>query len=209
MKKFLLIALTAVAVVVAVAQSRVSVSFRNCDDLAMRGLLGVMNGYQITATVHTDSLDARFFEMWLVKSHDGKLSRRLIGFTPVQKDSTEICFTVMAVDSLNAWLSVDPCGGHRTGLNIPTFNCLLIECVSRDGYAAGDTIPLMAYSPGRATKYDLGNGLIADAYDICGVRNSCLHPKKWYSEFGISDLYYIEAIPVREIDYRKLTAGGR
>lgn len=208
MRKILLI-LIVLSAVSAAAWGRVNIIFKNCDDRQVLGLLGVMNGYQITATVHTDSLDAGFFEMWLVKSHEGKLSRRLIGFTPVQKDSTEICFTVMAADSLNAWLSVDPCGGHRTGLNISTFNCLLIECVSREGYAAGDTIPLMAYSPGRATKYDLGNGVIADAYDICGVRNSCIHPKKWYSEFGISDLYYIEAIPVCEIDYLKLTAGGR
>lgn len=206
MKKLLLIVMAAVAVASAAAGSRVSVKFRNCDDPAMRGLLGALGGYQITATVHADGIDARFYEMWLVKSDEGKLSRKLFGFAPVRPDSTEFCFTAVTVDSMNVWLSVEPCGGRRVKLSIPTVSSLLIECERPDGYAPGDTIQLMAFSPGRATEFDLGNGKKVTAYDICGVRNACISPAEWYSRFNIPLLYYVEAVPVSRVDYSKLSA---
>lgn len=185
------------------AQSRIETRFnQKFNDLQFMGLLGVIDACQVTATIYADSIDAKFYELWMVKNNKGAETRSLFGFIPVQPDSTDICITVMAIDSLCAKVCVTPVGSGSRKVMMPTYQCLLIECVNKTGYAVGDTIPLMAYSTGHFTKRSI-NGNVFDAMDVCGVRFSGIHPSKWYEKFNIKDFIYFEVVPVKEIDYNK------
>lgn len=185
------------------AQSKVTIGFhQKYDDVQFMGLLGLIDACQVTATIHADSIDAKFYELWMVKNNEGIETRSLYGYMPLRPDSTDICITVMAVDSLNAKVYVTPQITTGKMVSMPTNNCLLIECVNKNGYIAGDTIPLMAYSTGHFTKHRI-NGTVFDAMDVCGVRFSEIHPSKWYEKFNIKDFIYFEVVPVKEIDYNK------
>ena len=184
------------------AQEMVNVSFKNSDDPSVISMLRAFDGYQVKATISGGNNDARFYELWLVKNHDDCISKTFYGFVPAATDSTDIVFTSIVSDSLAAFLSTSVTA--RCAMKLPTASCLLIELVKNEGYAQGDTIPLVAYSTGKPTKYDLGKGNVVEGFDICGVRYSGVHPSQWYARFGIRDCYYIEAVPVKEIDYTKL-----
>ena len=190
------------------AQNPVKTSFRQNDDMQLSGLLGLLDACQITATIHYDDNDARYYELWLVEQHNGKTTRHILGFAPVMPDSTSICVTTMAADSATVNVYVTPSNTRRLACSIPTGNALLIECHNEKGYEYGDTIPLMAYSTGHMKKYDLGNGNMVDSFDICGVRYSGLHPSQWQSKFNITNSLYIEAVPVKEMDFKKFKFRG-
>lgn len=185
------------------AQSRIETMFnQKFNAPQFMGLLGVVDACQVTATIRADSIDAKFYELWMVKDNEGVETRSLFGFIPVQSDSTDICITVMAADSLSAKVYVTPAISVSKKVSMPTSQCLLIECVNKTGYAVGDTIPLMAYSTGHFTKRSI-NGTVFDAMDVCGVRFSGIHPSKWYEKFNIKNFIYFEVVPVKEIDYNK------
>lgn len=184
------------------AQGIVSVSFNNSDNPSVVSMLRAFDGSQIKATIRGGNNDVKFYELWLVKNHEDCISKKLYGFIPACMDSTDIVFTSIASDSLSAYISTS--ATTRCAMKLPTASCMLIEVIKDEGYAQGDTIPLVAYSTGKPTKYDLGQGNVVEGFDICGVRYSGIHPSQWYIRFGIRDCYYIEAVPVKEIDYTKL-----
>ena len=204
MKRLAISAIMLLSIIIGNAQATANISFKDCDDPSVASMLRALNGYQIKATIKGTNPDARFYELWLVKNHEGQLSRKLYGFIPAGTDSTEIVFTSIPSDSLNAYISTYPPVAMRHTMHLPTASCILIECVKEGGYAPEDTIPLVAYSTGKPTKYDLGNGAVVNGFDICGVRYSGTHPSQWHIKFGIRDCYYMEAIPAKAIDYTKL-----
>ena len=186
------------------ARGKGYVSFDSSDDPAAISLLYALDACQVKATIKGGEPETKFFELWLVKNNLGQLSRELYGFIPAKADSTDIVFTSVVADSLTAYLSTFPTVCRRRTMNLPTANCLLIECVNEEGYALGDTIPLVTFSSGKRTRINLGNGAMTEGFDVCGVRYSGIHPSLWNSEFGIGEFYYVEAVPVKEIDYNKL-----
>lgn len=198
--KTLISLILAVMSLTATAALPVTLSFRQNDDLKIGGLLGVLDACQITADIHADSIDARYYQLWMVASREGVIDRTMMGFVPVTPDSTSVCITAMAHDSMTVNVYVVPATSRRFTVSLPSSGCLLIDCVNKDGYERGDTIPLMAYSPGIHSQVNLGNGKLADVYDICGLRYSEVHPSQWHERFGIPYYLYFEAIPVTRIE---------
>lgn len=198
--KALVSLILAVMSLTAAATLPVTLSFRQNDDPRIGGLLGILDACQIIADIHADSTDARYYQLWMVALREGIADRTMMGFVPVKPDSTSVCITVMAHDSVTVNVYVTPATSGRFTLSLPSSRCLLIDCVNRDGYECGDTIPLMAYSPGIHRQVNLGNGKLVDAFDICGLRYSGVHPSRWHERFGIPAYIYFEAVPVKRIE---------
>lgn len=171
-------------------------------DREMRGLLGAMGAEQLSVKIHADSIDAKFYEFWLVDRDSVKTERRILGFAQIEPDSTEICVTVVPADSVTAHIFVTPSNSPRITKILPPSHFVLIECLSQKSFSESDTIPLIAYSPGIEKIFDIG-GKPVTASDICGVRFSGLHPADWPVKLGTGRCIYLEAIPVSNIDYSK------
>lgn len=185
----------------AMAAGPVTLTFRQNDNAQHDGFLGVLDACQITADIHTGPSHPKYYKLSMVTSIDGNETRSVVGYVNARPDSTSICVTIMATDSATAMIYVTPRCASRQKFSMPTANCLLIDCDYKEGYEPGDTIPLMAYSTGILRKFDLGNGTITNAYDICGLRYSQLHPSKWHEQFKIPAYTYIEAIPTDKIEF--------
>ena len=200
MKKLFALLLAAMSLTM-MATGPDTLTFRQNDNTEISGILGVLNACQITADVHDDSISAKYYELSAVTVIDGHETRERLGIINTSPDSTSICITVMATDSASAMVYVMPHSTTRKKISVPTDNCLLIDCCHDEGYERGDTITLMAYSPGIRRKFDLGDGKVVDAFDICGLRYSQVHPSEWHERFKIPSYVYFEAIPVNKIAF--------
>ena len=189
-------------VLVSFAKSPITVKFKEySDNPEITGLLGILDAYQVTVTLYADSLEAKYYSLWLVTCQGDEFRRKLLGYYPIMPDSTKITITSMNRDSLNAVIHVgDICGYYpRHQVSIPTEGRLLIACNYDWNFGENDTIPLMGYSQGIHKKFKMGEG-----FDICGLRFSKLNPLKWKEKFNLSDYLYLEAIPVKEMNFPEL-----
>jgi len=141
-----------------------------------------------------DSLRGKAYDLWQTIRINGNVARTRVASIQAHSDTISLCFAVQAVDSVHVKCIVSPTAIQPTELTFPNTQCLLIECINDEGYMLADTIPLVAYSIGRPCKMKL-NGMVYDAFDICGVRNSHIHPALWAESFGIANCIYYEAVP--------------
>lgn len=186
------------------AGSRITLDFTEYpDNPELEGLMRLLDATQVTATLHADSLSGKYYELWMVTSHNGAESSSMIGYKPITDDSTKIVISAMPKDSMTVIFSTAPYIGALQTVSTPTENHLLIGCEYGMEYTETDTIPLAGYSTGIPIKYDLGNGIVSDAWYICGVRYSKVNPSQWYSRYGFTDYVYFEAVVVKEPDYSK------
>lgn len=182
----------------------VTVKFKEyTENTEIASILSLLDASQVKATLYADSIDASYYEIWMVEQSDNDSKRTKIGYKLIEPDSTQIIFTSLPKDSLNAVFSLSrlSSGAPRVTASIVTANHLLIGCDYEWEFSKNDTIPLVVYSTGIHRKYDLGNGQILDGFDICGLRYSKVRPSNWKEEYGLSDYLYFEAIPVKEIYY--------
>lgn len=192
------------------ADDKVKVTFDYKNNLETQGLIGLLDADQLKATLHLKGGDFKFYEVLMTSIRNGKKEyHRIIGFLPIMPDSTQLCVTTMAVDSMNCIVYVSPSIGAKIKVEMPTNQCLLIDYRNEDGYTPGDTIPLMAYSTGICKEMDLGNGHTVKAHDICGLRFSKIPLSEWHKTFNIPSYIYFEAVPVKSIDYGKLFNAGK
>lgn len=187
----------------AFATQPISVGFKeHIEDEEIAGILQLLDASQVTATLYADSLDAKFYEIWMVERSENESNRTKLGYKKIEPDSTKITFTGFAKDSLNAIISLVhiSAGNPRVEVKFPTSHHMLIGCDYEWKFAETDTIPLVGYATGIPVKYDLGNGNIVDAYHVCGIRFSKVNPSKWKDEYDLSDYLYFEAVPVKEMN---------
>lgn len=187
----------------AYSAGRVGVTYVQNENKEMRGLMQLMDAYQIKAVIHAEESAYKFYEVLMNVRKGDSTEVSLLGFVPIEPDSTEIVVSAAALDSTRCAVSIVPGGILRKIVEIPTTQCLLIDTPVKAGYAAGDTISLMAYSQGIHKLFNLGNGRTADAYDICGLRFSEVSPNEWRKDFGVDNYIYFQAIPVLKPDYDK------
>lgn len=189
---------------VALAKSPITVKFKeSSDNPEFRSILGALDAYQVTSTLYADSLDAKFYSLWMVTCKGEENRRKLMGYYPIQPDSTVIMLTAFPKDSSNVVIYADRINGApRHIVNIPPQHRLLIGCEYNWEFGENDTIPLTGYSSGIHRKLNLGNGIVADGYDICGLRFSKEHPSHWKEKYNLSDYIYFEVIPVEKMSFQ-------
>ncbi len=191
------------------AKQPVSVSFQeHIENEEIAGLLKLLDASQVTATLYSDSLDAKYYEIWMVERIGNESKRTKLGYKEIEPDSTKITFTAVAKDSLNAIISLVHinAGNPRVNIKIPTANHMLIGCDYEWKFEENDTIPLVSYATGIPQKFDLGNGNIIEGFYICGLRFSKVSPYKWKDEYHLSDYLYFEAIPVKEMNFDSISS---
>lgn len=170
------------------------------DNPEIVGLLGVLGAYQTTATVYADTIDAKYYEIWMVVCNGKETERTPMSYVPIQRDSTQIVVTALPKDSMTVSIYVNGSYKFVQDVHIPTYQHLLIGCEFGWEFNDTDTIPLMAYSTGIEGKVKI-NGEIYDRYDICGIRYSKVHPSGWKEKYNLSGYIYFEAVPVKEMRY--------
>lgn len=182
--------------------NRLTLDFKeHTDNIEFEGMLALADASQVIVTIKSDSISAKYFQVFMVTSHNGEATTQSIGFMPVLGDSTRICFTAMSKDSATAIFSIAPKVCGRQIVSTPTSRHMLIGCDFKREYAETDTIPLVGYSTGIPKHFDLGNGEIIEGWDICSVRYSGVDPAMWGRHFGFSDYVYFEAVAVKDISY--------
>ncbi len=201
MKKLVFAMAVVSALVVGAKESSVTVKMtEGSDNPEIENLLSLMDASQATATIYADSLDAKFYAVWMTNYSGDEATRILVGYVPVEPDSTRITISAMAKDSLN--VKVNIVGSSRQTVSLPaTSSHSLVGCGSERIYNTCDTIPLMAYTTGIPTKYRLGNGDMIDAFYVCGIRDTKEHPSRWKQLYRLPDFLYFEAIPVKDIGF--------
>ena len=119
-----------------------------------------MDASQVTAMLYADSLDATYYEIWMVECSESENKRKKIGYIPILSDSVKVTFTAVTKDSLNADISIMHinAGRPRVNVSLSTSDHLLIGCDFEWNFNENDTIPLVSYATGLPMKYDLGNG---------------------------------------------------
>ena len=190
--------------VIAFARNPITVKFQESpESLEVAGILRLLDASQVTATLYADSLDAKYYAIWMVEHNDGNVNRKRIGYSFISPDSTKVAFTAVAKDSLNADMSILPINGGtpRVNVSLPTAGHILIGCDYEWSFNESDTIPLVGYATGIPMKYTLGNGEVVDAFYVCGLRFSKIDPSRWKEEYNLSDYLYFEAIPVKEMSF--------
>lgn len=190
--------------VIAFARNPITVKFQETpESLEVAGILRLLDASQVIATLYADSLDAKYYAIWMVEHRDGNVNRTRIGYSFISPDSTKVAFTAVARDSLNADISILPINGGtpRVNVSLPTAGHMLIGCDYEWSFNESDTIPLVGYATGIPMKYTLGNGEVVDAFYVCGLRFSKIHPSRWKEEYNLSDYLYFEAIPVKEMSF--------
>lgn len=203
MRKIFCILFIAVSLVT-LAKRPISVNFKeHVENEEIAGILKLLDASQVTAMLHTDSMDATYHEIWMVERSESKIKRTKLGYKQIEPDSTKITFTAVAKDSLNAIISLVhlSAGSPRIDVSIPTANHMLIGCDYEWEFEESDTIPLVGYATGIPIKYNLGDGNIIDAFHICGLRFSKISPSKWKDEYDLPDYLYFEAVPVKEMNF--------
>lgn len=111
------------------AGSRITLDFKeHTDNPELEGLMRLLDATQVTATLHADSLSGKYYELWMVTSHNGAESRRMIGYKPITDDSTKIVISAMPKDSMTVIFSTAPYIGALQTVSTPTENHLLIGC---------------------------------------------------------------------------------
>lgn len=188
----------------ALAKSPITVKFKEMsDNPEVRSILGALDAYQITSTLYADSLDAKFYALWMVTCKGEERRRKLMGYYPIQHDSTMIMLTAFPKDSANVVIYADRINGAPSHqVDIPTGGRLLIGCDYNWEFGENDTIPLISYSSGIHSKINLGNGIVADRFDICGLRFSMERPSQWKEKYNLSDYLYFEVIPVKNMNFQ-------
>lgn len=208
-KYFIAIVLTAASLLAMAATHEkndctITVKFQESPENAeIAGILGILDASQVTATFYAESLDAQYYEIWMVERRSSCHKRTKIGYKKIESDSTKLTFTAVAKDSLNAIISIVhlSTGSPRVNVAIPTADHQLIGCDFEWRFNENDTIPLVGYSTGIPQKFKLGNGQIYDGFHICGIRFSKINPYNWKEKYDLPDYLYFEAIPVKEINY--------
>ena len=121
MKKWIVIVFISLFTV-ALAKNPITVKYNeSSDNPEIRGILGALDAYQVTSTLYADSLDAKYYSLWMVICKGEKNQRRLMGYYPIQTDSTVIMLTAVPKDSTNVVIYVDRINGApRYQVNIPT-----------------------------------------------------------------------------------------
>ena len=186
------------------AKNPITVKFQESPaSMEVAGILKLLDASQVTATLYADSMDARYYAIWMVENKYGNVNRTRIGYIPISSDSTKVAFTALAKDSLNADISIVHinAGRPRVNVSLPTSDHMLIGCDFEWNFNENDTIPLVSYATGIPMNYDLGNGEVVDAFYVCGLRFSKIHPSKWKEEYNLPDYLYFEAIPVKEMSF--------
>ena len=170
------------------------------DNPEIAGLLGVLGAYQTTATVYADTIDAKYFEIWMSVCNGTETKRTTISYVPIQRDSTQIVVTALPKDSMTVAIYVNGAYMLVQDVHIPTYQHLLIGCEFNWEFNDTDTIPLLAYSTGIQGNIKI-NGEVYERYDICGLRYSKVHPSEWKEKYNLRGYIYFEAIPVKKIRY--------
>lgn len=70
-------------------------------------------------------------------------------------------------------------------------DCILLEPFPEKDQTTTDIIPVMAFSSGAPTKFNIG-GETVSGISFCRVRDSHLHPSKWHEQFKLKDYLYFE-----------------
>lgn len=170
------------------------------DNPEIVGLLGVLGAYQTVATIYADTVDAKYYEVWMVVCDGPETERTKMSYVPIQRDSTQIIVTALPKDSMTVAIYVNGVYKFVQDVHIPTYQHLLIGCEFGWEFNDTDTIPLMAYSTGIEGKIRI-NGEIYDSYDICGIRYSKVHPSGWKEKYNLPGYIYFEAVLVKEMRY--------
>ncbi len=179
------------------AKSPITVKLHEGSDNAdVSSLLNLLDANMTTATICADSIDAKYYAVWMVHQKENESLRTLLGYTAINPDSasTPIRITTMAKDSLNVLVCLGP---NRKMVNIPTTGYTLVGCDFEWTFNETDTIPLMAYTTGIPMKKKVGDKVYSGYY-ICGVRYSKVHPSEWKEKYNLPDYIYFEAIPIKE-----------
>ncbi len=115
--------------IISLAKHPISVSFKeHIENEEIAGILKLLDASQVTATLSSDSLDAKYYEIWMVERIGDESKRTKLGYKEIEQDSTKITFTAVAKDSLNAIISLVHinAGNPRVSIKIPTANHMLI-----------------------------------------------------------------------------------
>ncbi len=180
-----------------VAQNPITVNSKEfSNNPEIEGILGVLGANQTTATIFADSIEAKYYAIWMIVCNDEETYRQHVTDVPVRPDSTQIVITCMPKDSTAVAVYVNGPGFNHI-VNLHTSNHLLVGCKFGWTFNESDTIPLMAYTSGIVMRARI-NGKIVEGEDICGLRYSKVHPSQWKSKFNIPRYIYFEAIPVKE-----------
>ena len=202
MKKILLTFIVLLSVA-ALAKGPVTVNVKEgSDNTEVQSFLELFDAGVATVTIYADSIDAAYYAIWMVQQTGNRSARRFMGYKYVTPDSTRFSITTMPKDSATVIVNVSNCSGaHRQTVAVPTAEHMLVACHFGREYCAADTIPLVAYTTGIPTKFDLGDGKTADGWYICGLRDSNVHPSQWKDRYHLPDYLYFEAIPVTKLDF--------
>lgn len=177
--------------------SNVVTAFEYPEDDYVVYLNRFLNIGMIKAVVCGDSLANREYDIELVVCRDGDFERKNLteglNFT-ARSDSLAFYFIAQPLSPDKVRVEFYGPLGHKEEIVIDTTNSLLIEPERSAGYGYGESIPLMAYSPGILQEVEI-NGKIFQGMDVCGVRYSEIPPSEWHDKFGIKDYLYFELVP--------------
>lgn len=142
----------------------------------------------------TGRFSGRHYTLNIVRSLDGKEERKPLGEYACASDTLRFHIASQPADTDSVQFTMPTPTGlvackHAIG---DAAQCILMETYPQDTLTTADTIPVMAFSPGKTLEFSLPDGQIVRGMHYCSVRDGHLAPSEWHEQFGLQDYIWFE-----------------
>ena len=194
MKKVVFILLASVLSLAALART-VRLTYGEFDtDLRQLADFEDIELLKIKLTV--DSVGGEYDLVAVTVTPDSIIEQLISSYMPVKLGRDSIEFNVFAKplgsDSVRIQLAGSNYQPHVH--KVPTWMCILFNCVAQTEFNSDEEIPLFAYAPGAEYEMEF-NGQKVRGYQYCQVRDSGKHPSQWGKTFSLPPYIYYTLPP--------------
>lgn len=177
------------------AQEPVTFAFSNPiqqESQTIRSIAQLQQIHILENTI-TGRFSGRHYTLNIVRSLNGKEERTPLGEYACASDTLRFHIASQAAGTDSVQFTIPTPTGlackHAIG-NAP--QCILMETYPEDTLTTTDTIPVMAFSPGKALEFTLPDGRIVRGMHYCSVRDGHFAPSEWHERFGLQDYIWFE-----------------
>lgn len=175
------------------AESSISLEYKMVENEDLYRLMDFLDVYRLDVKVIGEGLEGREFRVITAICQDSVFTEKGADGYSLSAHSDTLDFTFFAKQTSPDTVKISWTGGgamFEDELPAPeSSHPILMETYSTSPLTTGDTVPIMAYSPGQTVEVEMF-GQKGSYIDYCGLRDAKVHPSEWPAKYGIKDFVY-------------------
>ena len=163
------------------AESSISLEYTMVEDEDLFRLMDFLDVYRLDVKIIGEGLEGREFRVITAICQDSVFTEKGADGYSLSAQSDTLDFTFFARQTSPDTVKISWTGGgamFEDELPAPeSSHPILMETYSTGPLTTGDTVPIMAYSPGQTVEVEMF-GQKGSYIDYCGLRDAKVHPRE-------------------------------